>query len=105
MVKPDPESVLRNAVRFPLKLPLAVRYGDQDHQAHTHNISAGGVLFHADTEMPPGSAIQFTISLPAQVLGAPADVQVSCIGRVVRCESDNGRQLVAAIIDQYHFER
>ncbi len=96
---------MRNAVRFPLKLPIAVRHGDKDHQAHTHDISAGGVLFHVDTEMPAGSAIEFTISMPAAVLGSPADVQVSCVGRVVRCESDHGRQLVAAIIDEYHFER
>src|SRR6266545_3028626 len=101
--QPSPEAI-RNAVRFPLKLPLAVRHGENDHKAHTHNISAGGVLFHLDTDLPAGSAIEFTIAMPGAVLGASSDVLVNCVGRVVRCDLENGRRLVAAIIDEYHFE-
>jgi hypothetical protein len=102
--QPSPEAI-RNAVRFPLKLPLAVRHGERDHQAHTHNISAGGVLFHVDTDLPAGFVIEFTIAMPGTVLGASSDVLVNCVGRVVRCELDSGRRLVAAIIDEYRFER
>ncbi len=96
---------LRTAVRFPLRLPIAVKLSGEQHQAETHDISAGGVLFHLDTEMTVGSSIEFQISMPAAVLGASTDVLVSCEGRVVRCTVEGSRRAVAAVIDEYRFER
>jgi len=55
--------------------------------------------------MTVGSNIEFTISIPADVIGAPADVMVSGEGRVVRCAPDDGHKSVAAVIDEYRFER
>jgi hypothetical protein len=92
-------------MRFPLKLPIAVKAGEEQHQVETYNISAGGVLFHLDAEMEVGSSIEFRISMPAEVLGAPADVLVSGSGRVVRCTPEGQRRAVAAVIDEYRFER
>jgi hypothetical protein len=73
--------------------------------AETQNISANGVLFRMDADMPVGSAVDFTISLPADVVGATADVQVDCRGRVVRSYDDAGRRAVGVVIDEYRFER
>ena len=72
----------------------------------TENISANGVLFRMDADVPIGSAVDFTISLPADVVGGSADVQVDCRGRVVRSfEEDGGRRGVGVVIDEYRFER
>jgi len=98
-------SELRGALRFPLKLPIAVKAGEEQHQAETHNISAGGVLFHLESDMQVGSTIEFRIAMPAAVLGAAADVLVTGSGRVVRCTAEGKRRAVAAVIDEYRFER
>jgi hypothetical protein len=55
--------------------------------------------------MAVGSTITFKIAMPASVLGTPADVLVNCVGRVVRCADEDGRKAVAAVIDEYRFER
>ena len=96
---------MRSAVRFPLKLPIAVKTEVQEVQAETLDISAGGVLFEIDVDMTVGSNIEFSISIPAGVIGAPSDVMVSGAGRVVRCAPDEGRKSVAAVIDEYRVER
>lgn len=98
-------SEIRSAVRFPLRLPIAVKTSDNETVAETENISAGGVLFQVDAAMSVGTLIEFTISMPQEVLGAPTDVLVNCMGRVVRCDEENGRRAVAAMIDEYRFER
>ena len=96
---------MRSAVRFPVKLPIAIRNSGGEHQAETQDMSAGGMLFNIDAEMAIGSNIEFTISIPADIIGAPADVLVSGEGRVVRCAPDQGHKSVAAVIDEYRFER
>ena len=97
------ESVnLRCAVRFPLQLPISILTGGQPDQGVTQDISAAGVLFHCALDYPVGSQIQFSICMPAQALGADRDVQVECIGRVVRCTPVGDRVAVGAIIDEYH---
>ena len=97
---------LRSAVRFPLRLPITIRTSDsREHFAETADISAGGVLFHMNHELPVGTIIRFRIVLPAVVVGADTDVLVNCTGRVVRCGEENGKRAVAAVIDEYNFER
>ncbi len=75
---------LRSSVRFPLHLPVVLHDHERD-DAETQDISAGGVLIHCGVDYPVGSTIQFSICMPAQTLGAEKDVQVECVGRVVRC--------------------
>jgi hypothetical protein len=98
-------SDIQNAVRFPIKLPIAVKSTSGDRCTETENISANGVLFQVDSDMPVGSMVDFTISLPAEVLGANADVRVACRGRVVRSSEDGGRRGVGVVIDEYRFDR
>ena len=66
---------MQSAVRFPIKLPVALKSKSGDNLVETQNISANGVLFQVDSRMPIGSLVDFTISLPADVVGADADVQ------------------------------
>lgn len=96
---------LRSSVRFPIKLPVAITTeAKQEHHAETENI-AGGVLFTVDADMAPGSRIEFAIAMPATVLGTASDVMVKCVGRVVRCAEEGNRRAVAAVIDEYRFDR
>ncbi len=96
---------MQSAVRFPIHLPVSVKSQSGASAAETQNISANGVLFEVDAEMPVGSLVDFTISLPANVVGAEADVQLDCRGRVVRSFEEDGRRGVGVVIDEYHFER
>ncbi len=96
---------MRSSVRFPLHLPLAVRAESREQYTETSDISSGGVMFTADFGVQIGSTIEFTIQMPASVVGADKDVKVDCIGRVVRCSPHGDRTQIAAVIDEYKFIR
>jgi PilZ domain len=97
---------MQSAVRFPIKLPVSVKSKGGERHAETENISANGVLFQVvDAEMPVGSMVDFTISLPADIVGSTTDVQLDCRGRVVRSFEEGGRRGVGVVIDEYRFER
>jgi hypothetical protein len=100
-------SEMQSAPRFPIKLPISVKSkSGEQRQAETQNISANGVLFQVvDAEMPVGSTVDFTISLPAEIVGAEADVRLDCKGRVVRNFEESGRHGVGVVIDEYRFDR
>lgn len=99
--KPD----LRNAVRFPLHLPVALRTETGEYQAETRDISSGGILFFTHAEIAVGAIVQFTIRMPGETLGAAEDVLVQCDGRVVRNSQEGSGRTVAVAIDEYRFER
>ncbi|MGB8062880.1 MAG: PilZ domain-containing protein [Candidatus Sulfotelmatobacter sp.] len=96
---------LQSAPRFPLHLAASVKTQGTAYLAETENISANGVLFAMDNDVPVGSIVDFTIMLPAEVVGARRNVQIDCRGRVVRSFEDRGRRGVGVVIDEYHFER
>jgi len=100
-------SEMQSAPRFPIKLPISVKSkSGEPRQAETQNISANGVLFQVvDSDMPVGSTVDFTISLPAEIVGAEADVRLDCKGRVVRNFEESGRHGVGVVIDEYRFDR
>lgn len=96
-----PTDQVRTAVRFPMKLALQVTTGDGTVDAVTENISANGILFTGGKLPPVDSRIEFTITMPAAVMGTPEDVSVHCVGRVVRHSVVAGENQAAAIIDEY----
>jgi hypothetical protein len=96
---------LQSAPRFPLHLAASVKTQGTAYLAETENISANGVLFAMDNDVPVGSIVDFTIMLPAEVVGTRRNVQIDCRGRVVRSFEDRGRRGVGVVIDEYHFER
>lgn len=97
----DGADQLRTAVRFPMRLPLVVRSADGAVDATTEDISANGILFTGPNLPALDSRIEFTINMPAGVMGTPEDVLIHCSGRIVRHSSQDGENQAAAIIDEY----
>jgi hypothetical protein len=60
---------MQSAPRFPLHLTASLKTQGSAYSAETENISANGVLFAMDDDVPIGSMVDFTIMLPAEVLG------------------------------------
>jgi hypothetical protein len=96
---------MQGATRFPIKLPISVKSTSGESRTETENISANGVLFQMESDMPLGSTVSFTISLPAEVLGSESDVQVECRGRVVRSADEGQHKGIGVVIDEYRFDR
>ncbi len=83
----------------------------------TANVSAAGAYIRTDApgKKPgsearlwrPGSTVEFDMTLPAEVIGAPKDVHIHCRGRVLRVEklAEAHRSGVACVIDKYEFVR
>ncbi len=102
----------RTGQRFPLALPTRIGVGSRQRAAKTRNVSAAGVLIEADPSLRVGARVQFSITLPRELLGMRKDVDVKCDGRVVRVDKKNGKTKVkngsvgvACIIDNYAFVR
>ncbi len=99
------QSELRNSIRFPLHLQVTLKTPTAEYHAKTIDISAGGILFHTESEIAVGSEVEFTIEMPGDVLGTDHAVLVKCKGRVVRFSEESSGRSVAVVIDEYHFER
>jgi c-di-GMP-binding flagellar brake protein YcgR len=104
-MNPESHPDLRNAVRFPLHLPVTLKTPTDEHRVETIDISAGGILFRSETDVEVGSTVEFTVAMPGDVLGSDRDVLVKCQGRVVRCTNEPSGRSVAVVIDEYKFER
>jgi len=98
-----PKQEVRCAVRFPLALPVVLATGTEELAALSKNVSASGVLFELDRQLPAGLDIRFSLRMPGEVLGTLHDVLVHCLGRVVRCSLSQTHYLAAATIDEYQF--
>lgn len=102
----------RTAKRFSMHLPIAigsVRAGKK-HRGTTDNLSAAGAYIWSDADFEVGSKVEFSLVLPAEVVGGRRDVEIQCRGRVIR--SDEGRPSkrhkkhgLACVIDDYRFKR
>jgi PilZ domain len=100
------EKEKRTTRRFPLRLPVSVRYGEgeQEHAAQTRDVSARGICFFVESGIQAGSPIDFTLTLPPEIT-LTESIRVRCKGRVVRVEGSvpAGKMAVAAVIDEYEF--
>lgn len=103
----------RRAQRFPLALPLEVKWHENHENccelhkpATIRDISTTGVYFLFDCDLPADSKVEFYVRL--QVEGAPGGVMLHCTGSIVRVEptaADSQRVGVAARIERYRFLR
>ncbi len=84
-----------------MRLPLEVTTEQGQILAQTENISANGILFTGPIVPAVDSRIEFTIRMPAAVMGTREDVSIQCIGRVVRHQGEGAEIQAAAIIDEY----
>lgn len=92
--------------RFTMSLPLTIRLngpsGIIERSATTRDISFRGLYFIGDAKYEPGSEIEFVLKLPGQITQA-GDVNIRCFGQIVRVESHESRNGVAARIERYEF--
>jgi hypothetical protein len=101
------ESTERRAQRrFTMSLPLTIRFkgpsGIVARNATTRDISFRGLYFIGEAEYETGSEIEFILKLPGQITRS-GDVNIRCFGQVVRVESHDSKNGVAARIERYEF--
>jgi hypothetical protein len=99
--RPGARDAVRTAVRFPLQLPVHLKTEDGLIEATTKDISSNGLLFVTSQLPRIGSSIEFTMDMPAQVMGWESDVAIHCTGRVVRHQQSGEESMAAAVIDEY----
>ena len=99
--KPNGGNPVRTAVRFPMKLSLLLQTEQGELEAVTENISANGLLFVSERLPEVDSRIEFTITMPSEVMGSKQDLTIHCVGRVVRHYLEGGEKKAAAVIDEY----
>ncbi|HWX53196.1 MAG TPA: PilZ domain-containing protein [Verrucomicrobiae bacterium] len=103
MINPPPEQ--RSVRRFPLDLPLCVKFSAIDREdaaCRTRDVSSRGVFFYASSDMAKDSAVEFVMTLPREItLAGP--IRVHCQGKIVRVDQSNGHRGVAVAIDKYDF--
>lgn len=99
--RPGERDAVRTAVRFPLKLALHLITEDGVIEATTKDISSNGILFVAPRLPRVGSLIEFTMDMPAAVMGSETDLAIHCTGRVVRHQHSDTESMAAAVIDEY----
>ncbi len=84
-----------------MRLSIHVKTEQGELDAVTENISANGLLFVADQLPAIDSKIEFTITMPSEVMGSETDVTIHCVGRIVRHSVQDGEKKAAAVIDEY----
>ena len=96
----------RAARRFSMMLPLKVRFsaenGITEKSGETRDVSFRGLYFLIEANLESGSSIEFVLTLPQQITLA-GDVHIRCYARVLRVDTQNGRNGVAAQIERYEF--
>ncbi len=61
-------------------------------------------MFTVNEVLEIDTPIEFTMAMPAEVLGADRDIVVHCMGRIVRYQQLEPRILAGAVIDEYFFK-
>lgn len=92
-------------IKFRFEIRRDLRYkvlgggkGPQAGEGSTLNISSGGVAFHADKHLEPGSFVELSISWPALLDGVCA-MRLCIFGRVLRARGHRA----ACTVDRYEF--
>ncbi|HEV7675848.1 MAG TPA: PilZ domain-containing protein [Candidatus Angelobacter sp.] len=103
MAQPQPEK--RNTRRFPLNLPISVKFlddGTREMAGRTRDVSSRGVFMYLDTEISAGAPIEFVMTLPTEItLSDP--IRVRCTGKIIRVDKAPPEQGVAVAIEKYDF--
>ena len=95
--------------RFQMRLPLTVRWTDEDvvgeAATESREESSRGLYFHLPKGLKAGSPVEIVMTLPHELTQA-GPVRVRCLGRVLRSSlQDSGEIGVAAAIERYEFMR
>ena len=89
----DHDNNKRATRRFALRLPVSVRYAENEpeHSAQTRDVSARGICFYVDSAIQAGSAIDFTLTLPPEMLGDALDFLLE--GALLQIRKYNGNPI------------
>jgi c-di-GMP-binding flagellar brake protein YcgR len=102
----------RIARRYDLSLPVIIRVPTErvadSQKGKTRDVSTRGVYFVLEQDLEPGSELDITLTLPAEITHG-SDVFVRALGKVVRVErhmeDGSSRMGVAAVIERYDIIR
>ncbi|MGB0035435.1 MAG: PilZ domain-containing protein [Candidatus Acidiferrales bacterium] len=102
----------RMARRYDLSLPVNVRTPitrePGAHSGQTRDISTRGVYFTMHKDLTPGTELDFTLTLPAEITRG-TEVFVRAHGRVVRIDKRRDEEHetigIAAVIERYDIIR
>ncbi|RXH54932.1 PilZ domain-containing protein [Granulicella sibirica] len=95
------DTPVRSAVRFPIRMGIWLETEHGRCEAMTEDISANGLLFSGDRLPEVDSRIEFTMTMPAAIMGNARDLIIHCVGRIVRHQRRLTDDLAAAVIDEY----
>jgi hypothetical protein len=73
-----------------------------ERRARTRDVSFRGLYFLSEENFQVGSPVELILTLPKEITMA-GDVHIRCYARVVRVESHEESQGVAARIERYEF--
>ena len=94
----------RSSPRFPVQLPLRVKYGPAmniEAAGETRDISVGGVFFVTSDPIPMGTDIELLLPVPPP-LAQKGKMWMFCTARVVRAApAPEGQTGVGAVISGY----
>ena len=97
----------RRAARFALKVPVIIRWRDganmREARTISQDVSSNGLYFFLPAGIADGTNVEVEMTLATEITrGEP--VRVRCLGRIMRCEQEEGAHVgVAAAIRKYEF--
>lgn len=103
------ERTERRNTRFPLVLPITVRWSTQsgiaEAETESRDVSSTGIYFSLPIPVERGTAVEIVITLPHEVTGH-GQTRVRCHGRILRADAfGESRVGVATQIEHYQFVR
>ena len=94
----------RSSRRFPIQLPLKVKYGPAmsiEASGETRDVSVGGIFFVTPDPIPTGSNIELLVPVPPP-LAQEGKMWMFCTAQVVRAQkAASGETGVGALISGY----
>lgn len=97
----------RKCRRYPVKLSVRYRFSRdpavwEEGSGATRDLSAEGLSFRADRDLPVGAEVELRIDWPLKINGAPGLCAV-IFGRIIRC---NENEIAVAILQsEFQTER
>jgi hypothetical protein len=102
---PDRRATLRYALSMPIRIHLTETDPVSSRAGKTLNVSTRGVQFTSELGIPPGTELEFTITLQAE-LGGPSDAFIHGSGRVARVLECGERQFqVSVAVTRFQISR
>jgi hypothetical protein len=95
----------RAAQRFDFQLPVSIRPAESDHEqpGFTRDLTAQGVFFYTDSALPPGTRVEITLVMPAEITLSES-MRVRCSGKVLRVHQPDVGSKFGVAVQFEHYE-